>query len=260
MIDARATDDLFKRFVWYSVLGHLFVILVFNLPSCFYKTENIEIQTAMRVDVVDLPDKFLPKKIAPKTSPKVRMQELPKEDVEQELKKLEKKQNSAFEKINAMEALEKIARENKEEMEQKNSEKNETSNDSNLNSLTEKLHDDIDSQVDKIRGQTISDGSQFAGLNKISVQKYLSQISTRVQENFVAPAFLNTDGLKAYVVVQLDENGFVVQRSLDKSSGNNIFDQSVLTAVDRSSPFPAPPERLKNTIKHNKIILRFPGQ
>jgi TonB family protein len=50
----------------------------------------------------------------------------------------------------------------------------------------------------------------------------------------------------------------VIKKVLAKSSGNEIFDDSVMASVEKASPFPAPPKRLVNVFLVDGIQLGFP--
>ena len=111
----------------FSIIGHIFIIAILGYRFNFRKTPKIDLSSAVRVDMVALPDKKndfkLPTKNqdppalkpAPETVKDIKKESLPVKDKKAEqnekeisLKKAKQKQQDAFKKLQKMSALEKI--------------------------------------------------------------------------------------------------------------------------------------------------------
>jgi colicin import membrane protein len=92
-----------------------------------------------------------------------------------------------------------------------------------------------------------------------SIRDRLYEIHVRdhISRNWTYPAALDSvsDNLEAEVVVQVRSEGSIESYRLRRSSSNQLFDQSVLKAVERSDPLPSLPEGYGK--KREVIILTF---
>jgi TonB family protein len=58
--------------------------------------------------------------------------------------------------------------------------------------------------------------------------------------------------------VKIADNGRLMDASVDKSSGDQVFDRSAMRAVFQAAPFPPIPSELKEKIsKAGGLALRF---
>ena len=62
---------------------------------------------------------------------------------------------------------------------------------------------------------------------------------------------------RSRVVVEINEKGEIISKEWDSKSGNAAFDSSCLRAVERSSPLPVPPERLKWEAYNEGFLVEF---
>lgn len=244
-----------------SFLFHIFVIVFIILEAQFFTTEKIDFSNAVRVDLVGLPDKIdntpqpLPEAankpeeaVAEKNPDSIVEQKLEPVDVTQDKKVLPdklqekkidpeaisfdkkdvKKQQSALDKIKSLQAIEKL--------------KNEV-------------------QVAKpalVKGSVLSPGTSLSGLNKLQHSGFILQIDKHIKSNWALPQWLTNKNYKAQVIVKFDENGIVISKQLVKSSGNPAYDEVALETIDRSSPFPKPPEKFSAIFKFDGILVGFP--
>lgn len=256
------TADHFQRDLAIAAAGHALVLAFIFLQAVFLPSDPIDLRQAIRVDVVGLPEKMteLPppapaevKESAPPPSAPVK--ELPPKVVEPEPapkaptvsldkkpkpKDLSKAQKAAMDKLKRMSALDKI----KEELAAKSKTKAPSAGKSGT------------SQV--VKGNEVTKGDSLTGLSKIAFDEYLSSIKAKVLENWSVPQWLMEANLKARVLVLIDQRGVVMKKTIQQSSGNDIFDGQALDAVDKSSPFPAPPDRIQGVLSTSGIIFNFP--
>ena len=177
---------------------------------------------------VKVPDK---PKAKPKPKPKPKTKPKPKKP-KVNLKKAKSKQEQAMERLKALEAIEKMKAEAEQEQEQE--------------------------VQQEYKGNVISSGSSLTGLDRIAFEKYFDDMQAHVKQQWNLPTWLASANLKGVVAVKIDERGYVIDRVITQASGNEVFDNLVLETVDRASPFPPPPNRLKNVLKLNGFQLGFP--
>jgi len=74
---------------------------------------------------------------------------------------------------------------------------------------------------------------------------YYSLIWSRIREQWVLPqGILPGDDLEAIIDAKILRNGKLTDWSFEKKSGNKYFDESVMKAIKKASPFPPLPEWL----------------
>lgn len=264
--------------LWISLAIHFFIFSLIILQNVFWSQERIDFDSAIRVDIVGLPDKLptekpnqtpsdepqLEKKIEekspePENNPPAEATEIknklpekqPPKDVEaikllkekpdaKNSDKLKKKQTEAIEKIKKLSAIDKIKSELAHDLEKKSSNAN-----NNKNSF-------------QYKGNVINPGTELTGLNKIQHENYVSEIDRKIKENWTLPQWLTNKDLKAQALIKIDESGVVVYNQIYKSSGHAAYDDIVLDTITRSSPFPKPPEKFLAIVGVKGILIGFP--
>lgn len=93
------------------------------------------------------------------------------------------------------------------------------------------------------------EGERYFGLLKAQIQQRYDVSQTIPEQERLH--------LKAQVHLQIGRTGEVVKVELAKSSGNELFDTSVVAAVKKASPFSPPPEHLRDALQHRGIALEF---
>ena len=98
-----------------------------------------------------------------------------------------------------------------------------------------------DPEGDKRGDSAIQEGERYFGLLKAAVGRYYDVSNTIAEAERIQ--------LKAHVAIRLSEKGELLDVSLTKASGNEVFDSAVLGAVKKAAPFPPPPPNLKDQLK-----------
>lgn len=229
--------DSFPSYVGLSFLFHVLVLVFFTVRMVFFPAEPIRIDNAIRVDVVDLPDKITqtPPAAPAKPEPVAVPPPAPTKALVFE-KKSETKpadaQKKALDRLNALSAIDRL-----------------------------KVEAETKPQPAKptvYKGNAISRGEDFTGMERLQYNEYFGKLKNRVKENWDLPTWLSQLALKAEVVVQLDTSGKIVRRYILTSSGNEIFDSQVLASIDKGAPYPEPPDRLADYIESSGIVFAFP--
>ncbi|MBZ0154978.1 MAG: TonB C-terminal domain-containing protein [Alphaproteobacteria bacterium] len=69
---------------------------------------------------------------------------------------------------------------------------------------------------------------------------YYSLVVSKIRQQWVYPETLDRD-VEAVISIRIAKDGSVTIDRLEKSSGNRLFDRSVMSAITKASPLPAPP-------------------
>ncbi len=93
------------------------------------------------------------------------------------------------------------------------------------------------------------EGERYFGLLKAQIQRRYDVSQTIPEQDRLH--------LKAQVILQIGRTGEVLKAQLASSSGNELFDNSVLAAVKKASPFSPPPEHLRQDLQRRGIALEF---
>ncbi len=242
----------------WSLGFHVGIVLFFLLKTFFVSSDVINYDSAIRVDIVGLPDKIDPKQLAPAEAPKpepvlekkeepppaptteVKLPDKSKLDAEAiNLDSVKKKQQQALNKLKSMSAIEQI---------KKNIEAQKKAAESANQQKT----------VNQVKGNILSPGTELTGLNKLQHENYLSQLDRQIKSNWSIPEWLAKKNYKAQVLLKLDETGAIVGRQIVKSSGNENYDDVVLETIDKSAPYPPPPEKLTSIVRVRGLLIGFP--
>lgn len=250
-------DEPLNKAVITSVAAHLLVVAFFVVKAVFLPDESLDYESAIRVDIVGLPEKYdpnkkiepAPPKEEPKAEPvkeeKAKPQPAPKpkpviekapEPDTINLNRTKSKQAEALKKLKALEALEQIEKEVGDGESKKNKKQ----------------------IYQQLKGNVISQGSQLSGLNKLQHENYISTIDTHVKQYWKIPQWLAKKSLRAQARIKIDESGNVIEKVLLRSSGNGSYDDAVMETISNASPFPKPPAKFVSLVGGEGILLGFP--
>ena len=220
----------FSQFVLLSTGLHMGLILVVLGKINFFPREDVLLTNSIKVTMVALPDKEPPKKpISKANSPKK------KKKVSLNKKKSKKKKIKSKNKNEQKNAFEKLKQK------------------SAFESLKKKA-----TPPKEFKGNIINEGHSLEGLSQARFHEYYQLFKDHLYNNWTVPKWLEGQDYKAEAVVKIDRQGSLVVKSLTKSSGNTVFDESILTAIDKSVPFPSPPDSIKSVISRQTFKLGFP--
>jgi colicin import membrane protein len=265
-------NDELPRGLVVSFVVHAVIISFFTLKAVFLTPESIDYSAAIRVDIVGLPDKVKPEDVAPpaatkeeaktalpdkpeKTPPPPKPVEKPvekpaekavkmpaKKDLDTvNLEKTKHDQKNALEKLKAMAAVEKLKEDAANEKKKK-----------------EAAAGTAAAGGPKLKGNVISPGTAITGLAKLQHDSYVVDLDHHIKRNWALPEWLAKRDLKAQVRVTIDSNGNVLSRRISKTSGNSSYDEEVLATIDRSAPFPKPPDKFTSVLAVDGILIGFP--
>jgi len=235
-----------KKMVIASLAFHAAVFLVFTVKTAFFPSDIPKYEPAIRVDLVGLPDKRNPDKpvVAPaptpapepvKEQPKPETKPTPPKATATPTKTSTTSQSAALSKLKSLSAIEKLKA-----------------------MKDEKPVEESKPQAETIKGNVLAVGSALKGLNKMAFDQYIGSLDAQVKSHWALPEWMLTQGLKAEVTIKIDKNGQIIERNLTKKSGNSEFDERVMAAIEKSNPFPPPPEKFIDLVGIQGITFAFP--
>lgn len=89
---------------------------------------------------------------------------------------------------------------------------------------------------------------------------YLTEIYNRIRGNYIVPDIINEKQrkeLQAIVVIYIDPTGRLIKTEFEKKSGNPHFDNALLNAIKKSSPFKPPPKERTKEYRTIGIGINF---
>ncbi|WP_446008881.1 cell envelope integrity protein TolA [Candidatus Electrothrix sp.] len=88
-------------------------------------------------------------------------------------------------------------------------------------------------------GNGVYSGSGSEQGNPAVLKQYIASLHGRISSNWQLPEILKKKPhLRAMVALTIGRDGFIKDMRIERKSGNTIFDQSVLKALQSSAPFP----------------------
>lgn len=234
-----SSQKTFRNFIIISFAAHICIFLFLFFSPQMFRTKSIQIKEAIRVDMVGLPDIKRPtapaqqKKEVKKSAPKKPKPKPPKpkkpepKKPKKELKKAEKpkaKPNPQQTKTAQSQAIENLREEKP-----------------------------------RYAGEQISKGdSQEGEVNALLISAYSARIRAHLNRNWNIPQFLADKNLRATMVIYINRIGQVTRIELEKTSGDESFDQIVIETIRMSSPLPEPPSELTYSLSREGIGFNFP--
>jgi len=94
--------------------------------------------------------------------------------------------------------------------------------------------------------------------NGIPMRIYQMEVETKVKSNWAYPtALLNKKDLEAVVLVKVQRDGTILKYELIRRSNNSMFDQSVITAIERTKSMPQFPEGFRQNDEEIEITFNI---
>lgn len=255
-------DDRIGRYVGVSIALHLGLLALLTLKAVFYPNEPMQLERAIRVDMVGLPEKqakLPPRATAPSVETKTETKPPKPEPIQPpppkpekvalpdktahppkpqtdkiDLSQAKRKQDSALKRLEALRKLEEES------------------------AATKAAATAAAQRSAPVKGNVISPGSSLTGVAKLENESYLTDLDEHVKQHWHLPNFLANANLNATIELFIDERGGIIRKNLVKSSGNPIYDQTVLAAIEKAAPFPPPPPKLVNIFAVDGVRLGFP--
>ncbi len=225
-------------------LGIHGIVLISLIVKPFFSTHLEPYEQVIRVDVVAMPEKN--QKI---DEPKIKA--APEKKVEKSAK-VEKKQEVIKKPQNVKKEVE-IVKDEDSGLSEADALKK-------LQQLTEKTPEKKteEAKPQEVKGNRVSKGSDLVGVEKLEYSNYRGVLHGFIAKNWDLPKWLLEGNLSAQAIIKIDKTGNIISKQLVKRSGNTIFDQHVITAIANASPVAPPPDKFKDIVYYEGVLLSFP--
>jgi len=99
-----------------------------------------------------------------------------------------------------------------------------------------------------------------SGTNTVpsNYDEYLLAVKTLIRRNWKVPRWMEKSEYQAVISLVIKTDGSIDNLSVNESSGNSLFDNLAISAIENSTPFPAPPITVQETLQNDGITLSFP--
>jgi colicin import membrane protein len=257
MPDATNESGFFRKMISLSLTFHLTLIIIFSLKAVLFPSETLDIDSSIRVDMVDLPDMLVQMPQKPQEAPTdVKKPEAKPVEQAKPQPIAEKKPEPLVLKPTAKsDAQKKIEKFKEQEHRKKAIEEIEKQVQQEEARAREEKLSQIKSVL--IKGNHINQGTALRGLNKAAFNDYASTLKNQVHEHWNLPQWLKGANLHAVVRIYIDHRGVVIKKTLQQSSGDEAFDNYALKAVDDAQPFPPPPDKFTDLVQLDGIGLNM---
>jgi TolA protein len=102
---------------------------------------------------------------------------------------------------------------------------------------------------DVLGDSAVQEGERYYGALRAQVRRYFFVSQTIPDQERIR--------LQADVLVRIGRSGELLETKLQKSSGNDLFDSAVLSAVKKASPFAPPPPHLVEGLRAHGVLMGF---
>lgn len=88
---------------------------------------------------------------------------------------------------------------------------------------------------------------------------YYEAIKKKINQEWITTPKKQEEGqsLKTEINLKIDINGNIVSANYETQSGDPSFDLSAMRAVERSAPFPGPPEEIRGEVLSEGFLIEF---
>lgn len=248
----------------YSFIAHLVIVFMMIIQIVFFPSDALDLSQAIRVDMVDLPDKITSQPI-PEEIKKEITKEPPKEVLPEKVEKPKKEEKPVAQPKALPEKKPKVT-EDAVNLNKAKSRQKEALNRLKTSSAVEKLKKEMEKEKaaeqaqpqPTFKGRIISAGTALTGLDKLQSDSYLSQLDGRIKAQWSLPQWLIGKPLRTRVHIKFEEDGSIIYKKIVQSSGNPTYDDYCLQAIDKAAPFPRVPEKFTAVYKVDGVIIGFP--
>lgn len=239
-----------------SLFLHLLVFVLLFILSKFKFFEIVlkeprKIQTAVRVDILDLPKNTL--------------EELKKLDIlpppinNQEVKPSDKNgANDLIQKVeNDKDVFDEVIKKSEKNIANKTIDELKVKNEKRLQDIR---RDEIRKIL--LSGNKIKEGSRLQGEDlqeKLSAfDQYIVSATEKVKSYWKLPSYLLGENLKCRIQLFINAKGEIVLLKIMESSGNTEYDSWAERAAKDAAPFPTPDSEIRADLLRGNFVLGFP--
>ncbi len=104
--------------------------------------------------------------------------------------------------------------------------------------------------LDKKVGSSGEVSGNRGSAGSLAINMYKMEVETWIKSNWTYP---DVQEIEAVILVKIRKDGTVLETRFIKPSGNKLFDESVLKAIEKAKPLPPLPEGYKKNYEEIKI-------
>ena len=253
----KRSKDSFTRYIAVSIAFHFAVVIFLTVKVFFFPSENVDLQSAVRIDVVALPEKQVtpPKPIEEKKpDPVVKKPEPKPEPKPKPVAKPKPKPKPKPKKPEVV--LDKKKKKPKKKLKDTKNEQNSAL--ARLKAMQKLKDKKSKAQPQDFKGNEVSKGNALSGLNKLRDESYKSDLENHIKSHWVLPEWLREGNYQAIIVVFISRNGSITNKTFVTQSGNKLFDEQVLSTLEKANPLPKPPSNLIDLYANKGVRVSFP--
>ena len=235
-----------------SLIIHILVLIFFASGLWFAESHRIEFES-VQAKLVKLGEerdkKLLPRITQPKPAPKSEKKD-PKPEPKKEEKVVEKPKPKPDGKANSLKPKEepKPAKKTEKNEPPKEEKKKASSLDELLSGdVMEKIKRDARAEETKEGAKDgVEDGDVTDPALAMKANMYARQISRLIRQNWSIPSIISADerrNLIARIYFKITYSGEVYDIKIKSSSGNSVYDSSVIEAVKKTAKLPLPDDK-----------------
>lgn len=235
-----------------SLVLHVLLLIFFGSGLWFVESRKIEFESvqAKLVKLGEERDKrLLPRITQPKPAPKSEKKD-PKPEPKKEEKPLEKPKPKPEGKANSLKPKEepKPAEKIRKNETPKEEKKKASSLDELLSGdVMEKIKRDARAEESKEGAKDgVDDGDVTDPALALKANMYIRQISKKIKENWSIPSIISAEerkNLMTRIYFKITYSGEVYDIRIKSSSGNSVYDNSVIEAVKKTAKLPLPDDK-----------------
>lgn len=234
-----------------SLVFHILVLIFFGSGLWFAESHKIEFES-VQAKLVKLGEerdkKLLPRITQPKPAPKSEKKD-EKPEPKKEEKPVEKTKPEPDGKANSLKPKEepKPAKPKKEEPPKEEKQKPSSLDELLAGDVMEKIKRDARAEESKEGAKDgVEDGDVTDPALALKANMYARQVSKKIKENWNIPSIISADERKKLmtrIYFKITYSGDVYDIKIKASSGNSVYDSSVIEAVKKTGRLPLPDDK-----------------
>lgn len=233
-----------------SLVLHILVLIFFGSGLWFAESHKIEFET-VQAKLVKLGEerdkKLLPRITQPKPMPKSEKKDPKTEPKKEEKAEAKPKPDGKANSLKPKEEPKKAEKVKKDEKPKEEKKKASSLDDLLAGDVMEKIKRDARAEESKEGAKDgVEDGDVTDPALALKANMYARQVSKKIKENWNIPSIISADERKKLmtkVYFKITYSGDVYDIKIKASSGNSVYDSSVIEAVKKTGKLPLPDDK-----------------
>ena len=233
-----------------SLALHILILIFFASGLWFAESHRIEFES-VQAKLVKLGEerdkKLLPRITQPKPAPKSEKKDLKPEPKKEEKVEVKPKPDGKANSLKPKEEPKKAEKPKKDEPPKEEKKKASSLDELLAGDVMEKIKRDARAEESKEGAKDgVEDGDVTDPALALKANMYARQVSKKIKENWNIPSIISADERKKLmtrVYFKITYSGDVYDIKIKESSGNSVYDSSVIEAVKKTGKLPLPDDK-----------------